>query len=99
VDSHESLKLRSKRGSRRDRCRLDDAPHHSHVGKNKRRKCGTITSSMASDDVTREVAYIIRRAQHNEARVVILGQLIYFSAQSGDAWMLDPVDHLALWLA
>jgi len=54
---------------------------------------------MASDDVTREVAYIIRRAQHCDSRVVNLGQLIYFSAQSGDAWMLDPEDHLALCLA
>jgi hypothetical protein len=53
---------------------------------------------MASDDVAREVAYIIRRAQHCDSRVVSLGQLVYFSTYSGDAWMLDPEDHLALCL-
>ena len=32
-------------------------------------------------------------------RVVRLGPLIFFSTDTGDAWMLDPADHLALCLA
>ena len=54
---------------------------------------------MVEPDVQREVAYIIRRAKRGDARVVTLGQLIFFSTQLGDAWMLDVEDHLALRLA
>jgi hypothetical protein len=44
-------------------------------------------------------AYIIARAQHGEAWFVSLGSLVFFSTPSRDAWMLDPQDGLALWLA
>lgn len=57
------------------------------------------TRSLVSHDIAREAAYIIGRAKECDSRVVTLGQLIYFSAESGDAWMLDPEDHLALCLA
>lgn len=57
------------------------------------------TVSMASHDIVREVDYIVRRATRLEGRVVTLGQLVYFSTDLGDAWMLDPQDHLALRLA
>jgi len=46
-----------------------------------------------------EADYIISRAQDNDARVVTLGPLIFFSTETGDAWMLDPEDGLALCLA
>ena len=49
--------------------------------------------------VLREVDYIIRRAAESDARVVTLGQLVFFSTETGDAWLLDPEDHLALCLA
>jgi hypothetical protein len=49
--------------------------------------------------VSKEVEYIIRRAQEMDARVVRLGTLILFSAVSGDAWLLDIEDGLALCLA
>jgi hypothetical protein len=49
--------------------------------------------------ITDEANYIIRRAQDNDARVVTLGPLILFSTETGDAWMLDPEDGLALCLA
>jgi hypothetical protein len=49
--------------------------------------------------VLREVDYIVARAAESDARVVTLGQLVLFSTQSGDAWLLDPEDHLALRLA
>ena len=49
--------------------------------------------------VLREVDYIVARAVESDARVVSLGQLVFFSTETGDAWLLDPEDHLALRLA
>jgi hypothetical protein len=49
--------------------------------------------------VLREVDHIVARAAQFDSRVVTLGQLVFFSAASGDAWMLDPEDGLALKLA
>lgn len=46
-----------------------------------------------------EVTYIKVLAIQRDARVVSLGPLILFSTQSGDAWVLDPADGLALRLA
>jgi len=50
-------------------------------------------------NVSKEADYIIRRAQEMEARIVRLGALILFSTVSGDAWLLDVEDGLALCLA
>jgi hypothetical protein len=49
--------------------------------------------------VLREVDYIVARAAQFDSRVVTLGQLVFFSTATGDAWMLDPDDGLALKLA
>jgi|APEBP8051073178_1049388.scaffolds.fasta_scaffold11821_3 hypothetical protein len=49
--------------------------------------------------VTGEVSYIQRLALQRDARVVTLGSLVFFSIQSGDAWLLDTEDGLALKLA
>jgi hypothetical protein len=49
--------------------------------------------------VLREVDYIVARAAQFDSRVVTLGELVFFSTASGDAWMLDPEDGLALKLA
>jgi hypothetical protein len=46
-----------------------------------------------------EVRYIQRRAAEHDSRIVSIGQLVLFSSQSGDAWMLDPSEHLAVRLA
>jgi len=46
-----------------------------------------------------EIDYIIGRAQNGEARIVTIGPLVLFSTETGDAWMLDPEDRLALCLA
>jgi hypothetical protein len=46
-----------------------------------------------------EVRYIQRRAANHDGRVVIIGQLTLFSTDTGDAWLLDRDDHLALRLA
>ena len=42
-----------------------------------------------------EIRYIQRRAARNDARLVTLGQLLLFSTETGDAWLLDPSDQLA----
>ena len=43
-----------------------------------------------------EVRTIQRRAANHDGRVVIIGQLTLFSTETGDAWLLDRDDHLAL---
>ena len=45
-----------------------------------------------------EVEYIVQSAWNGITRVVGLGQLVLFSTSTGDAWMLDPEDELALCL-
>jgi len=42
-----------------------------------------------------EVRYIQNKAAEHDGRVVTLGQLILFSTDSGDAWLLDVTDQLA----
>ena len=46
-----------------------------------------------------EVRYIQHRAAEHDSRIVSIGQLVLFSSESGDAWMLDPSEHLAVRLA
>lgn len=46
-----------------------------------------------------EANYIVGRAQSNDARVVTVGPLVFFSTVTGDAYVLDPEEHLALCLA
>ena len=46
-----------------------------------------------------EVRYIQRRAADHDGRVVTVGQLVLFSTETGDAWLLDPADQLAARLA
>jgi hypothetical protein len=42
-----------------------------------------------------EVQYIQRRAADYDSRIVTIGPLVLFSTETGDAWVLDPADHLA----
>lgn len=46
-----------------------------------------------------EVRYLQRRAARRDTRIVTLGELLLFCTETGDAWLLDPADHLALPLA
>jgi hypothetical protein len=46
-----------------------------------------------------EVRYIQRRAAEHDERVVSFGQLVLFSTETGDAWLLDASEHLAARLA
>ena len=46
-----------------------------------------------------EADYIVARAMAEDARVLSLQPLVLFSTGTGDAWMLDAEDSLALPLA
>ena len=46
-----------------------------------------------------EIRYIQRRAAEHDGRMVTIGPLALFSTDTGDAWLLDPADHLAARLA
>ena len=46
-----------------------------------------------------EVRYIQRRAADRDGRIVTIGQLVLFSTETGDAWLLDSADRLAARLA
>ena len=46
-----------------------------------------------------EIGYIQRRAAEHDGRFVTVGPLALFSTDTGDAWLLDATDHLAVRLA
>jgi hypothetical protein len=46
-----------------------------------------------------EVRYIQNKAAEHDGRVVSVGQLVLFSTDTGDAWLLDITDQLAAPLA
>jgi len=46
-----------------------------------------------------EIGYIQGRAAERDGRLVTVGPLVLFSTATGDAWLLDPSDHLAARIA
>ena len=46
-----------------------------------------------------EIRYIQRRAAEQDGRFVTISSLALFSTDTGDAWLLDPEDHLAVRVA
>ena len=46
-----------------------------------------------------EIGYIQDKAADHDGRIVTIGQLILFSTDTGDAWLLDVADQLAARLA
>ena len=46
-----------------------------------------------------EVRHIQQCAARHDGQIVTVGQLILFSTQTGDAWLLDATDQLAAQLA
>ena len=46
-----------------------------------------------------EVRYIRHRAADHDGRIITIGQLVLFSTETGDAWLLDRTDFLAARLA
>src|ERR1700682_2403050 len=69
------------------------------MAKNSRKVRYSQVSLKQPNVVLREVDYIVARAAQFDSRVVTLGQLVFFSTATSDAWMLDPEDGLALKLA
>ena len=70
-------------------------------GQHQRESEAARRSSVSHTEVSilREVAYIIERAVRQDARVVVIGELVLFSTASGDAWLLDIDDRTATCLA
>ena len=54
-------------------------------------------AAMAGKDfrLVEEIDYIQSRAAEHDGRLVTVGPLVLFSTETGDAWLLDPADHLA----
>ena len=46
-----------------------------------------------------EVTYIQQRAARRVGRIVTIGPVLLFSTETGDAWLLDPADQLAMPIA
>jgi hypothetical protein len=67
----------------------------------KRRKGRLQTREVRWEEVSiaGEADYIVARAMAEDARVVSLQPLVFFSTATGDAWVLDAEDSLALPLA
>jgi hypothetical protein len=55
--------------------------------------------SQESLHLAKEVRAIQHRAAEHEGRIVSIGPLVFFSTDTGDAWMLEPADQLAARLA
>ena|SRR5436309_14056281 len=64
-----------------------------------RRRARQVSETHGPIHVLDEVRNIVNRAAQGDSRVVGLGQLVFFSTQTGDAWVLDPDDGNALCLA
>ena len=64
-------------------------------------KRGPGTRHIAGKDfhLADEIRYIQQRAAEHDGRFVTVGKLALFSTDTGDAWLLDPEDHLAAGLA
>jgi len=54
-------------------------------------------TAMAGNDfrLAEEIEYIQDRAAERDGRLVTVGPLVLFSTETGDAWLLDPAEHLA----
>ena len=64
-----------------------------------KRGAGKRIAEGASFRLAEEVRYIQRRAANRDGRIVIIDQLMLFSTDTGDAWLLDRSDQLAARLA
>ncbi len=67
----------------------------------KRRKARLQTRELRREEmsIAGEADYIGARAMAEDARVVSLPPLVFFSTETGDAWVLEAEDNLALQLA
>ncbi len=64
-----------------------------------RRGAGKTAATGKDFHLAREIDYIQGRAADRDGRFVTVGPLALFSTETGDAWLLDPADHLAVRVA
>src|SRR5260370_22331872 len=69
------------------------------TGSKTRDESTTPRLSRDSLHLAKEVRSIQRRAAEHDGRIVTIGPLVFFSTDTGDAWMLEPADQLAARLA
>jgi hypothetical protein len=50
---------------------------------------------MTETSIRDEIEYIRKCAFSGDSRTVTLGSIVFFSTETGDAWMLDAEDNLA----
>ena len=62
-------------------------------------RSGKATRNRRRLQLADEIRAIQRRAAARDGRVVTADQLVLFSTETGDAWLLDPSDRLAARLA
>jgi hypothetical protein len=60
-----------------------------------RRRSGKTAIAGKEFRLAEEIDYIQDRAAKRDGRLVTVGPLVLFSTETGDAWLLDPADHLA----
>ena len=60
-----------------------------------RRRPGKTAIAGKEFRLAEEIDYIQDRAAQRDGRLVTVGPLVLFSTETGDAWLLDPSDHLA----
>jgi hypothetical protein len=66
------------------------------VGRRKvKRRPGQTAVAGKGFRLAEEIDYIQDRAAERDGRLVTVGPLVLFSTETGDAWLLDPADHLA----
>jgi hypothetical protein len=68
--------------------------------RNRRRHIRTRQQIIRQDQtsIAGEVENILRHAMNCQAHIVALGSLVFFSTETGDAWLLDSEDNYALQL-
>jgi hypothetical protein len=60
-----------------------------------KRRSGKTATAGKDFRLAEEIDYIQGRAAEYDGRLVTVGPLVLFSTETGDAWLLDPADHLA----
>jgi hypothetical protein len=60
-----------------------------------KRRPGKTATAGKDIRLAEEIDYIQGRAADHDGRPVTVGPLVLFSTETGDAWLLDPADHLA----
>ena len=72
------------------------------MAKSRKRKKKTITTKVTKTkelNIKDEIKYIIKCAKNFKTKIVSFKELILFCTETGDAWLLDTDENLALILA